>query len=66
VTLLLGCFVASLLGDPAREQQWRNKGTLQAFFQAFPKIACFAPSFSKQSFGGFVEFQGITRLPNVI
>ena len=44
----------------------RNKGALQAFFQASPKIACLAPSFSKQSFGGFVGFQGVTRLPNVL
>jgi hypothetical protein len=50
--------------DPARSeaaggrsQRWRNKGTLQAFFQASPKLACFAPSFSKQIFGGFVVFQ---------
>src|SRR5277367_5902328 len=42
-----------------REQPRRNKGTLQAFFQASPKIACFAPSFSKESFGGFVGFQGV-------
>src|SRR5271156_821824 len=52
--------------DPGREQRWRNKGALQAFLQAFPKIACFAPSFSKLIFGGFAEFQGVTRLPNVI
>ena len=25
-------------------QRWRNKGALQAFFQASPKVACFAPS----------------------
>jgi hypothetical protein len=41
------------------------KAALQAFFQASPKLACFAPSFSKQSFGGFVGFQGVTRFPNV-
>ncbi|MFZ0204939.1 MAG: hypothetical protein WAL59_02220, partial [Roseiarcus sp.] len=47
--------------DPARSeaaggrsQRWRNKGALQAFFQASPKLACFAPSLSKQIFGGFV------------
>jgi hypothetical protein len=45
-------------------QRWRNKGALQAFFQVSPKIACFAPSFSKQIFGGFVGFQWVTRLPN--
>ena len=26
-----------------RNQRWRNKGALQAFFQASPKLACFAP-----------------------
>src|SRR5271156_3414649 len=36
------------------QTRWRNKGALQAFFQASPKVACFAPSFSKQIFGGFV------------
>src|SRR5271154_4415698 len=59
--------------DPARSeaagggsQRWRNKGALQAFFQASPKVACFAPSFSKEIFGGFVGFQRVTRLPNVL
>jgi hypothetical protein len=56
--------------DPARSeaaggrsQRWRNKGALQAFFQASPKLACFAPSFSKQIFGGFVGFQWVTSFP---
>jgi hypothetical protein len=35
-----------------------------AFLQAFPNLACFAPSFSKQSFGGFVGFQGVASLQN--
>ena len=35
-----------------------------AFLQAFPNLACFSPSFSKQSFGGFVGFQGVTRVPS--
>src|SRR5271155_3949127 len=59
--------------DPARSeaaggrsQRWRNKGTLQAFFQASPKLACFAPSLSKQIFRGFVGFQGVTRFPNAL
>ena len=72
--LPLGCFVTSPRNDdPARSeaaggrsQRWRHKGALQAFFQASPKLACFAPSFSKQSFGGFVRFQGVTRFPNVL
>src|ERR1700677_598250 len=45
-------------------QRWRNKGGLQAFFQASPKIACSAPSISKQIFGDFVGFQWVARLPN--
>jgi hypothetical protein len=44
----------------------KAKGALQAFFQAFPKIACLAPSFSKLIFGGFEEFQGVTSLTNDI
>src|SRR6202041_3146449 len=47
-------------------QRWRYKGSLQAFFQTSPKVACFAPSFSKEIFGGFVGFQRVTRLPNVL
>src|ERR1700729_2544738 len=74
VTLPPGCFVASLLAVTipldrrplvGGGQRWRNKGALQAFFQASPKVACFAPSFSKEIFGGFVGFQRVTRLPNV-
>src|ERR1700678_4717220 len=59
--------------DPARSEaaggrttRWRNKGTLQAFFQASPKLACFAPSFSKQIFGGFGGFQWVTSFPNAL
>src|ERR1700729_3268360 len=47
-------------------QRWRNNGAIQAFFQASPKVACFAPSFSKEILGGFVGFQRVTRLPNVL
>src|ERR1700722_12973438 len=35
-----------------------------AFLQAFPNLACFAPSFSKQSLGGFVGFQRVASLKN--
>jgi hypothetical protein len=28
--------------------------------QAFPNLGLFSPSFSKDSFGGFVEFQWLT------
>jgi hypothetical protein len=41
------------------------KTGLQAFLQAFPNLSCFRPSFSKESFGGFVGFQGVTRPPNL-
>jgi hypothetical protein len=34
------------------------------FLQAFPNLGCFCPSFSKESFGRFVGFQGVARLPN--
>src|SRR5271170_3181790 len=34
------------------------------FLQAFPNLACFCPSFSKESFGRFVGFQGVASLPN--
>jgi len=37
---------------------------LQAFWQAFPNLSCFAPRISKQFFGDFVEFQGVTRVKN--
>ena len=33
----------------------------KAFWQAFPNPACFRPRISKQSFGGFVIFQQVTR-----
>src|SRR5271169_6223667 len=36
----------------------------QHFCQAFPNLACFCPSFSKDFFGGFVGSQGVTRFPN--
>jgi hypothetical protein len=34
-------------------------GEPQAFFQAFPNLSLISPSFSKDSFGGSVEFQGL-------
>jgi hypothetical protein len=33
------------------------------FLQAFPNLGYFSPSFSKQSFGGFVGFQWVARSP---
>src|SRR5277367_5748123 len=33
---------------------------LQAFLQAFPNLGLFSPSFPKDSFGGFMEFQWVT------
>src|ERR1700677_1007579 len=75
MTLPPGCFVASLLAVTiplerrplvGGSQRWRNKGAFQVFFQASPKVACFAPSFSKQIFGCFVGFERVTRLPNVL
>ena len=46
------------------QTRWRNNGGLQTFLQTFPNLTCFSPSFSKESFGGFVEFQRVTRVPN--
>ena len=51
---------------------WRTTGQrrpgpsahLQAFLQAVPNLGCFSPSLSKGSFGGFVGFQGVTRIKN--
>jgi hypothetical protein len=37
----------------------------QAFLQAFPNLRLFSPSFSKESFGGFVGFQGVARVAGV-
>jgi hypothetical protein len=36
----------------------------QTFLQTFPNLACFSPRISKESFGDFGEFQGLTRVPN--
>jgi hypothetical protein len=36
----------------------------KAFWQAFPNPACFPPRISKESFAGFVGFQGVTRVKN--
>jgi hypothetical protein len=38
---------------------------LLVFLQAFPKLGCLAPSFSKQIFGRFVGFQGVASLKNL-
>ena len=46
------------------QTRWRNNGGLQTFLQTFPNLTCFSPSFSKESFGGFVKFQRVTRVPN--
>jgi hypothetical protein len=41
---------------------WRNNGGQLGFFQAFPNLGLFSPSFSKESFGGFLGFQGVASL----
>src|ERR1700722_8309696 len=41
------------------------RADLQAFWQAFPKLACFCPRISKEIFGGFVRFQMVTRVANL-
>ncbi len=50
------------LGAAKRGSGARHR--LQAFLQAFPNLGCFSPSFSKESFGRFVGFQWVARLPN--
>src|SRR5271163_2434125 len=35
--------------------------TAKLFWRAFPNLACFSPRISKESFGYFGEFQGLTR-----
>jgi hypothetical protein len=42
-----------------------TKAASQVFLQAFPNLGCFRPSFSKQSFGRFVGFQGVASLKNL-
>jgi hypothetical protein len=42
-----------------------TKAASQAFLQAFPNLGCFRPSFSKQSIGRFVGFQGVATLKNL-
>ena len=51
-------------GGLSGQTRWRNNGGLQTFLQTLPNLTCFSPSFSKESFGGFVEFQWVTRVPN--
>jgi hypothetical protein len=53
----MGRLGAAKCGSGARHR-------LQAFLQAFPNLGCFSPSFSKESFGRFVGFQWVARLPN--
>jgi hypothetical protein len=41
-----------------------TKASYKDLLQAFPKLGCFSPSISKESFGGFVGFQGLAIDPN--
>jgi hypothetical protein len=43
-----------------------TKASYKDLLQAFPKLGCFSPSISKESFGDFGGFQGIARAPNQI
>ena len=58
-----GCGDPRAAGGIARARA-RQVAALQAFLQAFPKLGCFSPSFSKESFGRFVGFQWVASLPN--
>jgi hypothetical protein len=42
----------------------RSRASLQAFSKHFQRNVVPMPSFSKDSFGGFVEFQEVTIDPN--
>src|SRR5271168_1429484 len=67
VTLLAaGAHALADVGDECfrEERKWRNKGGLQAFLQVFPNLRLFCARISKESFGGFVGFQGVTRVAN--
>src|ERR1700739_4718068 len=60
----------ALLPQSSRRTSGRTKGgrigaSRQAIWQAFPNLACFAPNISKESFGGFVRFQGVTSPKNL-
>ena len=60
----------ALLPMSSRRTSGRSKGggieaNRQALWQAFPNLACFAPNISKESFGGFVRFQGVTSPKNL-
>ena len=41
-----------------------TRAASKLFLQAFPNLGCFCPSFSKESFGRFVGFQGVASLLN--
>ena len=49
----------------ARSKRGGIEADRQAFWQAFPNLACFAPSISKECFGGFVGFQGVASPKNL-
>jgi hypothetical protein len=49
----------------ARSKRGGIEADRQAFWQAFPNLACLAPSISKECFGGFVGFQGVTSPKNL-
>jgi hypothetical protein len=51
--------------EPRRQRRARLRPPpAQAFCQPFPNLACFRPRISKHSFGRFMGFQGVTRVPN--
>jgi hypothetical protein len=59
-----GCGDPRAAGGIARARAPRQVAARRAFLQAFPKLGCFSPSFSKESFGRFVGFQWVASLPN--
>jgi hypothetical protein len=52
---------AAALREGAKAAEQRPS---KPFFQAFPNLRLFSPNISKESFGGFVGFQGVARVAN--
>jgi hypothetical protein len=52
--------IASRAWRTAAQPRPGDSPTSKLFCQAFPKFGLFSPRISKESFGVFVEFQGVT------
>src|ERR1700693_3363428 len=74
-SLPLGCFATSLLAMTIQRDRrllaaGANGGGIKAPSKPFSTLLqnsrVFAPSLSKQTFGGFGGFQGVTTFPNAL